>query len=197
MLKALGFVCVAVGGSLLGYVGGTYIRGEVARGQAIAVWEDAEAKGAVAAVHKAVAWRPRGPAALGAPVARIEIPAISLDEIVLEGVGDDELNAAPGHLPGSVLPGERGNAVISAHRDRHFHGLATVQVGDTIVTQTVQERTPWVVVSRRVVGKDAPALFATREPTLTLTTCWPVSYVGTAPDRLLITAAPIWPKHAG
>jgi len=49
----------------------------------------------------------------------------------------------------------------------------------------------WVVFARRIVSRNAPALFATHDATLTLTTCWPVRYLGPAPDRLLITARPI------
>jgi sortase A len=128
---------------------------------------------------------------LGAPMARLSIPSIHLDEIVLEGVGDDELNAAPGHLPGSAVPGMRGNAVISAHRDRHFRHFDELHVGDTVTTETGRGTTTWVIVGRRIVGKDAPALFETSEPMLTLTTCWPVRYFGSAPDRLIITARPV------
>jgi hypothetical protein len=47
------------------------------------------------------------------------------------------------------------------------------------------------VVTRRVVSEHAPALFATQTPTLTLTTCWPIRYVGPAPDRLLVIARPV------
>jgi sortase A len=124
-------------------------------------------------------------------MARLSIPRIHLDEIMLEGVGDDELNAAPGHLPGSALPGMKGNAVISAHRDRHFRRFDELRVGDTVSTDTGHGTTAWVIVGRRIVGKDTPALFETSEPTLTLTTCWPVKYFGSAPDRLIISARPI------
>jgi sortase A len=119
------------------------------------------------------------------------IPRIGVDEIVVEGVGDDELNAGPGHLPGSALPGLKGNAIISAHRDRHFHRLGELQLGDTISTESAQSNSLWIVVSRRVVGSATPALFHTATPTLTLTTCWPIRYLGTAPDRLIITARPV------
>jgi sortase A len=90
-----------------------------------------------------------------------------------------------------VLPGQPGNAVISAHRDRQFHSLDRLALGDTIVTETLGGRTNWIIVARRVVERGKPALFATTDPTLTLTTCWPVRYVGPAPDRLIITAKPI------
>ena len=121
-------------------------------------------------------------------MARLLIPSLGMDEVVVEGVGESELAVGPGHLPGSAWPGDNGNAVISAHRDRHFHGLDALSVGDTVVTETLAGRSTWVVVARRVVGRDEPALFAAREPELTLTTCWPVRYLGPAPDRLVITA---------
>jgi sortase A len=127
----------------------------------------------------------------GAPVARIVIPRIDLDEIVLEGVDGDELNAEPGHLSGSAYPGEPGNAVISAHRDRHFNHLDALDVGDTIVTESGTHRDSWVVVSKRVVGKNDRALFSTPDATLTLTTCWPIRYLGPAPERLIVTAKPM------
>jgi sortase A len=127
----------------------------------------------------------------GSPVARLVIPRLDLDEIVLEGVDADELNAAPGHMTGSAYPGEAGNAVISAHRDRHFNHLDALDVGDTLVTESGTHSDRWVVVAKRVVGKDERALFRTSDATLTLTTCWPIRYLGPAPERLIITAKPI------
>ena len=124
----------------------------------------------------------------GGPVARLLIPAIDLDEIVVEGVGPIELNAGPGHYPGSALPGETGNAIISAHRDRHFRRMGEIEIGTTIRTETRAGVTEWVVTERRIVSRDAPALFQESEATLTLTTCWPIRYFGPAPDRLLLIA---------
>ena len=129
--------------------------------------------------------------ARGLPVARLVIPAIALDEIVVEGVGDAELNAGPGHLPLSVVPGERGNAVISAHRDRHFSRLGALALGDTITTETLRGMQQWVVISRQVVHRDRRVLTDRGRTELTLTTCWPIRYFGSAPDRLIVAAVPI------
>jgi len=104
----------------------------------------------------------------GTPVARLVIPAIDLDEIVVEGVGPVELNGGPGHFPGSVLPGGAGNAIVSAHRDRHFRRFAELVVGSRIRTETRSGITEWVVTERRVVSRDTPSLFEEAEPTLTL-----------------------------
>jgi sortase A len=125
---------------------------------------------------------------LGTPVARLLIPSIDLDEIVTEGVGPVELNGGPGHFPGSVLPGDVGNSILSAHRDRHFSRVGELAVGARIRTETRDRTVEWVVSERRIVSKDTPALFEESEATLTLTTCWPLRYFGPAPDRLLIVA---------
>lgn len=127
----------------------------------------------------------------GSPVARLLIPAIDLDEIVMEGVGPVELNGGPGHFPGSVLPGDAGNSIVSAHRDRHFRRMGELAVGSHLRTESRTGATDWVITERRVVSRDTPALFEESEPTLTLTTCWPLRYFGPAPDRLLIIAKPV------
>ena len=191
-LGAIG-LCAA-GALLIGDAGLQYATGALRADRARQLWEQERARITVAEA-RARAVRGVSEALLlvpsGAPVARLRIPRIHLDEIVLEGVADDELNAAPGHLPGSVLPGMTGNSVISAHRDRHFSHLDELRVGDTIHTETGSGSGAWVIVGRRIVGRDTPALFQTKEPTLTLTTCWPVRYFGSAPDRLILSAKPV------
>lgn len=191
--RSAGLVLYAVGIALLLDVGVTYGRGVMAADAARAEWASEQAHRTVLAVKRQIdrATERSTALALGAPIAHLVIPRIGLDEIVVEGVGADQLNTGPGHMPGSVLPGEPGNAVISAHRDRHFHALDRLAVGDTIITTTDRARVRWVVIARRIVGRDAPALFSTHDATLTLTTCWPVRYLGPAPDRLLITARPV------
>jgi len=192
--RALGAALCVAGVLTVGFVVFRYADGVLRSDMARRQWTEQQARAAVAAARErantltsAVPTR----VLVGAPVARIQIPRIHLDEIVVEGVGDDELNAGPGHLPGSVLPGMKGNAVISAHRDRHFSRLDELQLGDTIRTETGHSSGSWVIVGRRIVGRETPALFVAHEPLLTLTTCWPVRYFGSAPDRLILSAKPI------
>jgi sortase A len=180
------------GGLTLSFTGGRYATGALRADNARTIWERGAAhriveRSRASAMHPAL----RGKIAAGAPVARVVSAKIGLDAIVLEGVSDDELNAGPGHFPGSALPGDAGNAVISAHRDRHFNHVDGLSIGDTVITETDTRRTTWVVTQRRVIDKNAPALFRTPDPTLTLTTCWPMRYVGSAPDRLIITLKPL------
>jgi sortase A len=191
--KVLGLAFFVSGGLLLSFVGGRYAVGIARADEARQQWDAGEAHRAVSRARELVSHRAAflSAPAPGAPVARLVIPKIDLDEIVIEGVDGDALNAGPGHLPGSVLPGVRGNAIVSAHRDRHFSHFDLLNVGDTVLTDSRAGRMKWVIVSQRIVDKDRAALFATRDTTLTLTTCWPIRFVGPAPSRLIVTAKPV------
>jgi sortase A len=189
-----GRLLIAGGALTMTWAAADWSCGALARDRARTAWEAHEARQAVVAAQRLPidgerASRMRPPA--GAPVARIAIPRLALDEVVVEGVDDDALRAGPGHVPGTPLPGASGNAVLSAHRDRHFRTLGELAVGDTIVTETLARRVVWVVSGRRVVHRDARVLRQGSAPELTLTTCWPIRWLGSAPDRLIITATPV------
>lgn len=194
MRRRLAAGLVIAGAALLAFSGGTYALGAVRADDARTAWDAAQARFSVSAsrtaTRNAAVAEPIVP---GAPVARLLIPRIGLDEIVVEGVDGDELNAGPGHLPGSALPGEPGNAVVSAHRDRHFRHFDALSIGDTLTTESSAGIQGWIIVSKRVLDENAPALFTTRDATLTLTTCWPIHYLGPAPERLIVTAKPLRP----
>jgi sortase A len=189
--RTLGSALIAFGALLVLYVGYRYASGAYERDAARSAWAALEAHNAVASASALAAAPAHTTYAAGALVGRLLIPVVKLDEVIAEGVGDDELDAGPGHLPGSASPGEPGNAVISAHRDRHFHSLGRVAIGDTVITETRTLRTTWVITGRKIVGRYQPSLFTSAEPQLTLTTCWPIRYVGPAPDRLILTAKPV------
>ena len=194
--RLLGYALFSVGAAMFAFGGARYGQGAWRQQEARRAWNEAEARAIVALARRSVTsdgLRP-APVVPGAPVARLLIPRLAMDEIVLEGVDDYSLNAGPGHLPGSAFPGEAGNSVISAHRDRHFARLGAIEVGDTVVTESGTHSTRWVVISKRVIDADAPALYHTTDATLTLTTCWPIRYLGTAPERLLVVAKPVLDK---
>lgn len=197
--RLLGYALFCVGAVLFAFAGARYANGMWRQQEARRAWDEAEARAIVALARRAATADGLLPPPVipGAPVARLLIPRLGIDEIVLEGVDDLALNAGPGHLPGSAYPGEAGNSIISAHRDRHFARLGGIEVGDTVVTESGPYRTHWVVLSKRVIDADAPALYRTSDATLTLTTCWPIRYIGTAPERLLIVARPVKPAQNG
>lgn len=186
-----GIALVVAGGALVAWAGSAYARGWLAQDYARREWEQRVARAEVERGRRLAGGSTPAETVEGAPVARLVIPRIALDDIVLEGVTPAALNGGPGHLPGSALPGHEGNAVISAHRDRHFKRLGELAVGDTISTQTLTDSVSWRVVSRRVVSREAPAIRKESGQVLTLTTCWPIGYLGGAPDRLILRAVPV------
>ena len=190
MRRTLGTLAIAAGATLLLGAGTQHARAALAREEARTQWEIVEARRRADALRASVDGLDAAALVPGAPLARLVVPAIGLDEVVVEGVGESSLRAGPGHLPGSALPGDSGNAVVSAHRDRHFDRLGRVKVGDEIVTTDGRATHHWVVAEMRVVRAGAPALHATATPTLTLTTCWPIRWFGPAPERLIVTAVP-------
>lgn len=191
MRRRLGLAFMLAGGVLTTFAGSRYVSGAAAQDRARREWEAISARAAYEGAAASALTERAVAVVHGAPVARLLIPKIRLDEIVLEGIDDEALNGGPGHYPGSPLPGQPGNSIISAHRDRHFRTLGGVAVGDTIVTQSGSKTTQWIVVKRQVVDKDRPVLFPAKTATLTLTTCWPIGYFGSAPERLILTAKPI------
>ena len=189
--RAAGNFLIVGGTCLLLGAGASIARGAIARDAARSRWQELEASRVVADARATVGATIARTAAPGVPIARLIIARVGLDEVVVEGVGDAELRAGPGHMTGTALPGDSGNAVISAHRDRHFHSLGRVSVGDTIVTETARGQAAWSVVRIRIVSAAAPALHTSATPMLSLTTCWPMRFFGPAPDRLIVDATPI------
>src|SRR5215813_4900445 len=189
--RKLGWLSAIAGTLALLFAGGRYALGSVERARARQAWAEVSAHEAVVSAKAAVLRDEQVSRAEGAAVARLVIPSIGLDEIVLEGTSDKTLNAGPGHVAWSPLPGAQGNAIISAHRDRHFRNFERLKVGDTITTERRTLTTTWVVVNVHVVDKESRPLVRTRDTTLTLTTCWPIRLVGSAPDRLIVTAKPV------
>jgi sortase A len=193
---ASGIALLVAGTALVAWAGTGYARGWLAQDRARSDWAQRIARAEVERSRAAIAGSTQSAPAEGVPVAHLVIPKIALDDIVLEGVTSTALNGGPGHLPGSSLPGEEGNAVISAHRDRHFRRLGELAIGDTISTRTLRDSVSWRIVSRRVVNREAPVIRKEEGEVLTLTTCWPIGYLGGAPDRLILRAVPLTARAA-
>jgi len=179
------------GATLLIGAGASVARAALARESARSRWAELEAQRAVADARVTESGGARWGTARGTPVARLIVPRLGIDEVVVEGVEEAQLRAGPGHMIGSVLPGQRGASVISAHRDRHFRTLAAIAVGDTITTESSGGDVTWRVARLHIVKADDAVLRESQSPALILTTCWPIRYFGPAPDRLIVEAVPV------
>jgi len=123
------------------------------------------------------------------PLAVLRISKIDLTVAVLEGTDDWTLNRAVGHIEDTARPGEKGNCGIAGHRDGFFRGLKDIAVGDEMELTTLSGRESYRVESIRVVGPDDVwVLDPTPEPEITLVTCYPFYFVGSAPQRYIVRA---------
>ena len=132
--------------------------------------------------------------ALAQPVARrvlgrLEIPTLGVSTIVREGEDARTLQLAVGHIAGTALPGSSGNMGLAGHRDTFFRRLREIDVGDVIRLVAVEGTFTYVVESTQIVDPgDLWVLDPTPEPSLTLVTCYPFTYIGTAPERFIVKA---------
>ena len=132
-----------------------------------------------------------GPPAIAASgiIGRLEIPRLELSAVVIQGDDSKTLRRAVGHIPGTPLPGQLGNVALTGHRDTFFRPLRNIRTNDIIVVTTLQGVYRYHVVSTRVVSPDNIAVLSSGDgEILTLVTCYPFYFVGSAPERFIVRA---------
>ena len=125
------------------------------------------------------------------PVARLSARSGEVDLIVLSGGSGRTLAFGPGHLTASSLPGEPGNAVIAGHRDTHFSFLRDVEIGESLIVETVSGRKHlYKVVGIDVVdARRGSLLLDTDQAVMSLVTCYPFeAREAGGPLRYVVTA---------
>ena len=122
-------------------------------------------------------------------IGRLTIPRLHVSLIVEEGVDKLTLARAVGHIPGTALPGERGNVGVAGHRDTFFRALKDLQPNDEITFTTHSGSFHYLVESLTVVEpSNIGVLKPTDRQSLTMVTCFPFNYVGNAPRRFIVRA---------
>ena len=119
----------------------------------------------------------------------VQIPRLGLSVPFIEGADDKPLEMGAGHIPHTAFPGHRGNAGIAAHRDTCFRALRFIRPNDDIVVITPEGAYAYQVSATEIVTpQDGHVLHRTPNRTLTLVTCYPFFYVGSAPQRFIVHA---------
>ncbi|VAW99089.1 LPXTG-site transpeptidase family protein [hydrothermal vent metagenome] len=115
------------------------------------------------------------------PIARLQVPALNEDMIILAGDSGRTLAFGPGYQFGSAQPGSLGVSIISAHRDTHFRFLKNIKGGDEIKIQTDKGETlVYQVTGMQVADKAAAQIdFDTTTSELVLVTCYPFNALQT------------------
>jgi len=125
-----------------------------------------------------------------APLAIVRIPAIHLAAPLLEGTDELTLNHALGRIPGTARLGEHGNIGIAGHRDGLLRGLKDIHIGDVIQLAGREHTDTYVVEQTKIVDPRQVDVLKPRPlPSLTLVTCYPFYFLGSAPKRFVVTAS--------
>lgn len=129
-------------------------------------------------------------AASGAlPAAVLRIARVNLEVPVYTDATERNLNRGAGLIEGTALPGSDGNIGIAAHRDGYFRALSEVVVGDVIEVDSPHARRVYRVSELSVVDPtDIRPLNETGTPAVTLVTCYPFYFIGSAPKRYIVRA---------
>jgi sortase A len=124
------------------------------------------------------------------PEAILHIPKLALEVPVFPGTGRFALNRGAGRIEGTAEAGSSsGNIGIAAHRDGFFRPLKDIAVGDRLSLETRHDIQQFAVASIRIVEpSDVSVLDPTPDTTITLVTCYPFYYVGSAPKRFIVHA---------
>jgi len=123
------------------------------------------------------------------PLAILRIPKIRLEVPVLKGTDDITLNRGVGQIAGTAAPGEMGNIGIAGHRDGFFRNLRGMNKGDVIELETTTASEVYVVDRILVTGPDDVSVLQPRDTqSLTLVTCYPFHFIGSAPRRFVVEA---------
>jgi sortase A len=138
----------------------------------------------------------------GTLLGRVAIDRLGLSAIVREGVSAHTLSTAVGHIPSTSLPGQNGNFAIAAHRDTLFRALKDIRTGDLVNFQSAAGSYTYRVAATKIVKPAdvsvlradggglivAPSGEQGPDKLLTMITCYPFYYVGSAPERFIVEA---------
>lgn len=133
----------------------------------------------------------------GSYLGKITIPSLKQTLPIYQGTEDAQLKKGIGHYEKSVLPGVVDNSVLSGHRDSVFSQLGKLKVGELLTVETVAGKFTYKISGFRIVGaNDRTVIVPTKTAVLTLTTCYPFHYIGSAPKRFIVSADLVAPAPA-
>ena len=127
------------------------------------------------------------------PLAVLRITRLRIEAPIFNGTDDLMLNRGAGRIIGTGPPGGGGNMGISAHRDGFFRALKDVRLGDSIVLELAGGKTETYIVDEiQVVTPDNVEILKPRAaPSVTLVTCYPFYFIGSAPKRFIVQGS-LW-----
>ncbi|HHY74885.1 MAG TPA: class D sortase [Bacillus bacterium] len=129
----------------------------------------------------------------GDTVGILEIPKLGAELPIVEGTADDDLEKGVGHYQGTAYPTQKDQIVLSGHRDTVFRRMGELKIGDILIIKLAYGSFAYKIDSTKIVKANDQTIIKSTAPEeeLILTTCYPFTYVGSAPNRYILTAKPV------
>jgi len=125
----------------------------------------------------------------GLPEGLLSIPSLHLEVPIYAGEDEINLNRGAGHIEGTAALNQPGNAGIAGHRDGFFRVLKDVAIDQDVYLEVDGRSLHYRVVDISIVARwDRNVLAPTNAPSITLVTCYPFYFVGSAPERFIVRA---------
>ncbi|MCU1807096.1 class D sortase [Cytobacillus firmus] len=123
----------------------------------------------------------------------LTVPKLKKDIPIIEGTDEEQLAAGVGHYPGTALPTQKDQIVLSGHRDTVFRQFDQLELGDIFTVKLPYGEFSYEIYDTKIVDADDRTIIRSTAPDeiLTVTTCYPFSYLGDAPERFIFYAKPI------
>ncbi|MFB7301574.1 class D sortase [Heyndrickxia sporothermodurans] len=123
----------------------------------------------------------------------LSIPQINAELPIVEGTDEDDLEKGVGHYKGTAYPMDNDQIVLSGHRDTVFRRMGELRIGDILSLKLPYGTFSYEIKETKIVDADDRSIIQSTAPeeVLTITTCYPFSYIGDAPNRYIITALPV------
>lgn len=182
--KKVFWIVMALAVALLVNGSWIHIKAQLAQWLLQDAWQQTQQDGRI---HKPWKWADHW------PVARLKVPHLQVDQVVLEGDSGNVLAFAPGHNAQSANPGEPGAIIISGHRDTHFSFLQYLEKGQLIQIETADRNFQYQITGSQIVdARQAGIDTGAALDHLLLVTCYPFnSPVAGGPLRYVVTAKPL------
>lgn len=129
----------------------------------------------------------------GEVIGLLEIPKLEAELPIVEGTDPAELEKGVGHYKGASFPGEDGQIVFSGHRDTVFLRLGELEMGDRFFVRMPYGDYMYEIYDSKIVDEDDRTVITLQKENedLLLTTCYPFTLTGAAPERYILYAKPI------
>lgn len=126
----------------------------------------------------------------GEAIGILKIPRLEAELPIIEGTDEDELEKGVGHYSTTVFPGQPDQILLSGHRDTVFRRLGELKIGDILQVNMPYGEYKYEITETEIVDPDDTTVINSTAPheILTVSTCYPFSYVGNAPYRYILSA---------